>query len=66
METSKMVMGTSSYDDKKGTKHFAGYYKDGLREGWWKNYNFRGELTDSIFFEEGVNEGLDFYLYLLC
>jgi antitoxin component YwqK of YwqJK toxin-antitoxin module len=54
-----------SYDDKKGTRNFAGNYKDGLRDGWWKTYNFRGALTDSIFFEHGINEGLDFYLFLL-
>lgn len=54
-----------SYDDKKGTRTFAGNYQDGLRTGWWKNYNFRGELTDSIFFDSGMNEDYDFYSYVL-
>jgi antitoxin component YwqK of YwqJK toxin-antitoxin module len=54
-----------SYDDKRGIRKFAGAYKGGLREGWWKRYNFRGELSDSIFFEDGINEGLDFYLFVL-
>lgn len=53
------------YDEKKGIKHTSGPYKNGLRNGWWKRYNFRGDIMDSLFFENGMNEGLDFYLFLL-
>lgn len=54
-----------SYDDKKGVRNFSGRYENGLRTGWWRNYDFRGELRDSVFFKDGVGDGFDFYLYVL-
>lgn len=30
-----------------------GKYINGSREGWWKEYDFRGEFTDSIFYIQG-------------
>lgn len=55
----------TSYDDQNGVRKFSGRYKDGLRTGWWKNYDFRGEVTDSVLFKDGFGDGYKFYLYLL-
>ncbi len=30
-----------------------GNYINGFREGWWKEYDFRGDFTDSIFYKQG-------------
>lgn len=39
-----------TYSDISGTREYSGYYKNGRREGWWKNYTYPNEPTDSIFY----------------
>lgn len=40
-----------TYSDISGTREYSGYYKNGRREGWWKNYDYPSEPTDSIFYK---------------
>lgn len=40
-----------TYSDEYGTRERSGQYINGRREGWWKNYTYRGDPTDSVFYK---------------
>ena len=48
-----------TYSDRFGSREHSGYYINGRREGWWKNYTYRGELTDSVFYIDSRPEFLE-------
>ena len=41
------------FDSDLGYPIEQGCYKNGNREGWWKNYHYTGVITDSTFYKNG-------------
>lgn len=42
------------YSSDNGVPTYEGQYIKGNKEGWWKNYHYRGYVTDSTLYIEGV------------
>lgn len=46
----------TQYNSEDGNPVSAGCYKDGQKEGWWKNYHFKGSILDSNLYKNGYQQ----------
>lgn len=46
----------TQYNSEDGNPGSAGCYKDGQKEGWWKNYHFKGSILDSNLYKNGYQQ----------
>lgn len=42
-----------TYSRVTGRRSYSGYYQNGVKEGWWKNYLSEGLSNDSVFYRNG-------------
>lgn len=43
--------------NNNGELESTGEFRDGMRQGWWVNYHFSGEVIDSVFYDDGIIVG---------
>lgn len=43
----------TQFNSEDGNPVSAGCYQNGQKEGWWKNYHFKGSILDSSFYKNG-------------
>jgi hypothetical protein len=43
----------TQFNSEDGNPVSAGCYKNGQKEGWWKNFHFKGSVLDSSFYING-------------